>query len=98
MNSASGYFSGTTKFYRAGILEQSMGVRNRVNRVVVPALQAKQVGGIDSLESSPGLLKSLKMKSLFARIKQLKVNLGQKVLNMRINAQSHAVLVCQMHI
>jgi hypothetical protein len=48
LNAASGYFSGSTKFYCAGILEISMEARNRVNRVVVPARQAKQVGGIDS--------------------------------------------------
>ncbi len=36
----------------AGILEQSMGARNRVerNRVVEPAHQATQPGGIGSLE------------------------------------------------
>ncbi len=48
----------------AGILEQSMGARNRVNWVAVPARQASQAGEIDSLESIPGLLNSLKIPSL----------------------------------
>jgi hypothetical protein len=34
------------------------------NRVVVPARQATSCGGIDSLESIPGLLKSLKILPL----------------------------------
>ncbi len=38
-----------------------MGVRNRV---VVPARQATQAGGIDTLESIPGLHKSLKIPAL----------------------------------
>ena len=46
----------------AGILEQSMGARHWVfrKRVVVPARQA---GGIDSLESIPGLLKRLQIRA-----------------------------------
>ncbi len=32
-------------------------------RVVVPARQATKAGGVDSLESIPGLLKSLKIPS-----------------------------------
>jgi hypothetical protein len=38
-----------------------MGARTSRNRVVVPARQATLSGGIDSLESIPGLLKSLKI-------------------------------------
>jgi hypothetical protein len=41
----------------AGIFKQSMRSRNRVkNRVVVPARQATQPGGIGALESILGLL------------------------------------------
>jgi hypothetical protein len=48
----------------AGILEQSMGARNPSrNRVVAPARQAAQAGGIDFLESISGLLNSLKILS-----------------------------------
>ncbi len=43
----------------AGILEQSMGAR-----VIVPARKSTQAGGIDSLESIPELLKSLKIRAL----------------------------------
>jgi hypothetical protein len=47
--------------YWAGIYEQSMGaVEPSRNRVILPARQATKAGGIDSLESIPGLLKSLK--------------------------------------
>ncbi len=49
----------------AGSLEQSMGARGGIYRVVVPARQATYAGGIDSFELIPGLLKSLKMPSLF---------------------------------
>ncbi len=38
-----------------------------MNRVVVPARQATQVGGIDYLEKIPELLKSLKILALAAR-------------------------------
>jgi hypothetical protein len=50
----------------AGILEQSMGrgLGTRRNRAAVPARQATQAGGIDFLESIPGLLKSFKISSL----------------------------------
>jgi hypothetical protein len=45
----------------AGIIAQSMGGKEQSrNRVVVPARQATQAGGNDSLESILGLLKSLK--------------------------------------
>ncbi len=44
----------------AEILEQSLGARNRF----VPASQATKAGGNDSLESIPGLLKSLKIWAL----------------------------------
>ncbi len=45
----------------AGILEQSMGARNRVGigLLYLPA-RLHRLCGIDSLESIPGLLKSLK--------------------------------------
>jgi hypothetical protein len=45
------------------IFKQSIGGRNRV-RVVVLARQATQPGGIVSLESILGLLKSLKIRAL----------------------------------
>jgi hypothetical protein len=38
-----------------------------MNRVVVPARQTTKVGGIDFLESIPGLLKSLKIPSQAVR-------------------------------
>ncbi len=41
-----------------------MGARNRGNSVDVPALQATWAGGIDSLESIPGLLKRLQIRAL----------------------------------
>ncbi len=41
------------------------GQEPRRNRVVTPARQAKQAGGIDSLESIPWLLKSFKIPSLY---------------------------------
>ncbi len=47
-----------------GILKHSMGARNRVGKVVVPARQATHPGGIGSLESILGLLKSLKFRAL----------------------------------
>ncbi len=48
--------------YCTWIFEQSMGDRNRVGKgVVVPARQATQAGGIDSLESILGLLTCLKI-------------------------------------
>ncbi len=52
----------------AGFLKPSMGARNRVGigGVVVPAHQASQPGGIRSLESILGLLKSLKIWALVA--------------------------------
>ncbi len=47
----------------AGILEQSVGARNPVGiRLSHPARLATYAGGIDSLESIPGLLKSLKYR------------------------------------
>jgi hypothetical protein len=50
----------------AGIFKQSMGSRNRAsrNKVVVPARQATQPGGIGSLRSILRLLKSLKIRDL----------------------------------
>ncbi len=50
----------------AGIFKQSVWARNWVgrNRVVVPVRQASQPGGISSLESILGLLKSLKIRAL----------------------------------
>jgi hypothetical protein len=50
----------------AGIFKPFMGARNRVgrNRVVVPARQDTQPGGIGSLESIFGLLQSLKIRAL----------------------------------
>ncbi len=49
----------------AGIFKQSMGARHPSrNRLVVPARQVAQPGGIGSLESSLGLLKSLKIRAL----------------------------------
>jgi hypothetical protein len=42
----------------AAIVKQSLWARNRIgNRVIVPARKATKAGGIDSLESIPGLLK-----------------------------------------
>ncbi len=53
----------------AGILEQSMWARNRVGiRLSYPARQATEAGGIDCLESIPGLLKSLKIPSLCTQV------------------------------
>jgi hypothetical protein len=49
--------------FSAGIVEQSMGARNRADRVVVPARQATQPCRIGSLESILGLLKSLKIRA-----------------------------------
>ncbi len=48
---------------RAGIFKESMGARNRV---IVPARQATQAGGIHSLESILGLHKRLKILALNA--------------------------------
>jgi len=46
-------------------IKQSMGARNRVGiGFFVPARQATQPGGIGSLESILGLLKSLKIRAL----------------------------------
>ncbi len=46
----------------AGILEQSMGAKDPSrNRLVVPARRATKAGGIEPLESIPGLLKSIKI-------------------------------------
>jgi hypothetical protein len=45
----------------ACIFKQSIGVRNQVGMAVVPARQAIRAGGIGSLESILGLLKSLKI-------------------------------------
>ena len=47
-------------FSRAGIFKQSMGARNRV---IVLARQATKTGGIDPLESIPGLHKRLKIRA-----------------------------------
>jgi hypothetical protein len=45
----------------AEILEESIGARNRVGiELLVPACQATKAGGIDSLDSVPGLLKNFK--------------------------------------
>jgi hypothetical protein len=45
-------------------LNNLWGLGTEKNRVVVPARQAAQSGGIDSMESIHGLLKSLKIQSL----------------------------------
>jgi hypothetical protein len=52
-----------TVIHRAGIFKQYLGARNRVNRVAEPARQTTQHCGIGSLESSLGLLKSLKIRA-----------------------------------
>ena len=53
-----------TVVHRAGSFKQSMGAwEPSRNRFVVPARQATEAGGIHSLESIPGLLKSLKIPS-----------------------------------
>jgi hypothetical protein len=44
-------------------LKKSMGARNRVGWVVVPARQATQPGKTGSLESILGLLRSLKIRA-----------------------------------
>jgi hypothetical protein len=49
-----------------------MGARNRVGiglSIVIPARQAIYAGGIDSLESTLGLIKSLKIRALCTRIR-----------------------------
>jgi hypothetical protein len=58
-----------------------MGARNRASRnsVVVPARQATQAGGIDSLESILGLLKSLKIRAQDKLIKNLRLERNSKV-------------------
>jgi hypothetical protein len=48
----------------AGILEQIMGDRNLVGIGSRTRPPGAEVGGIDSLESIPGLLKCLKIQSL----------------------------------
>jgi hypothetical protein len=60
---------GILVYSNAGIFKQSTGARNRVgtrNRVVVQARQPTQPGGIGSLESILGFLKSLKIRALSA--------------------------------
>ncbi len=54
-----------SKVTDAGIFKQSKGGQEPSrNRVVVPARRTTQAGGIDSLESILGLLKSLKIRAL----------------------------------
>ncbi len=48
----------------SGILEQSMGARNRVGIGLSHRPARRHTGGIDSLEWIPGLLKSLKIPLL----------------------------------
>jgi hypothetical protein len=57
------YINGRDPVASAGIFKQSMEPSR--NRVVVPARQATQRGGIGSLESILGLLKSLKIRPLY---------------------------------
>ncbi len=53
------------KDFSAGILKQTVGAwKPSRNWVVAPSRQATKVGGIDSLEAIPGLLKSLETPSL----------------------------------
>jgi hypothetical protein len=53
----------------AGIFKQYMGaLEPSRNRVVVMARQATEAGGIDSLESILGLLKSLKIRALCTQL------------------------------
>jgi hypothetical protein len=47
-----------------GFLNNLWGLGTKGNKVVVPARQAIQSGGIDSLESILGLLKSLKVRAV----------------------------------
>ncbi len=55
----------SNSLFCAGILEQSLEGKDPSRiRVIVPGHQATQAGEIDSLESIPGLLKSLKITSL----------------------------------
>jgi hypothetical protein len=54
--------------YSARISEQSMGARNLVGiGFVVPTRQVTLTGGIESLESNPGLLKSFKIQEQLLR-------------------------------
>jgi hypothetical protein len=39
-------------------------MKHTTNRFIAPARQAIEAGGIDSLESNPGLLKSLQIRAL----------------------------------
>ena len=57
-----------------------MGARSRASRnsVVVPARQATQAGGIDSLESIPGLLKSLKIRALRNKLEKADKEFNRK--------------------
>jgi hypothetical protein len=61
-------YSGHRQFY-SSVLEflNSLWERNK-NRVAVPARQATKPGGIGSLESILGLLKSLKIRALLATV------------------------------
>jgi hypothetical protein len=62
------------KAFSAGILEQSMGTRNRVG-IELSYLPPGYIGwpvGIDSLESILGLLKSLKIRNQIFQAKSLK--------------------------
>ena len=52
-----------------GILEQSMGAKNRVGiGLSTGPRKATKAGGINSLESIPGLLKSFKIPSLISHL------------------------------
>ncbi len=57
--------------YCAGIFKQSMGARNRERIVLSTARQASYAGGIDSLESILGLLKSLENRALIACMREV---------------------------
>jgi hypothetical protein len=58
------FYSANQLISSAGIFKQYMGTRNQVGiGVVVPARQATQPGGIGSLESILGFLKSLKIRA-----------------------------------
>jgi hypothetical protein len=55
--------------FSAGILEQSMGARNRVGLGLSYQPEGiHRLAGIVSLESIPGLLKHLKIPSLFSSV------------------------------
>ncbi len=63
----------------AGILEQSMGSQEPSwDRVIVPDRQGTKASGIDSFQSTPGLLKSLKISSLCWNFRTVKGGLGTK--------------------